>query len=277
MIASYYDLDMNEIETDGLLTTFINIPSTNFSNNWGGGSDGIPPIYLGSEVEQKNIDVTIEILAYDYLDYPLLRDYLYGIFKFGRPFYIVDNRQPGKRHKVILESDFIPTKHNPTNGTATMPLTTVDIHYAESIKTTADIDKNGLRYGDGWSYGMGLLYDDESHKYTHTGTSFKIYNAGSVPIHPFEQELKITIDDVVGSSEYLQLENTTNGSTFRVIEGVGSNQTIVLDGANITSNGTQYLRKTNKQFIELESGWNEFEITGASSARVSFDHPFYYL
>jgi len=268
---------MNEIETDELLTTFIDIPYTNFSNNWGGGSDGIPPIYLGSEVEQKNIDVTIEILAYDYLDYPLLRDYLYGIFKFGRPFYVVDNRQPGKRHKVILESDFIPTKHNPTNGTATIPLTTVDIHYAESIKTTADIDKNGLRYGDGWSYGMGLLYDDESHKYTHTGTSFKVYNAGDVPIHPFEQDLKITIDDVVGSSEYLQLENTTNGSTFRVTEGVKSNQTIVLDGANITSNGTQYLRKTNRQFIELAPGWNEFKIMGALSARVAFDHPFYYL
>src|SRR5690625_4947282 len=156
-------------------------------------------------------------------------------------------------------------------------LETVYLPFAESIKTTADIDKNGLRYGDGWSYGMGLLYDEESHKYTHTGTSFKIYNAGSVPIHPFEQELKITIDDVVGSSEYLQLENTTNGTTFRVTEGVGSNQTIALNGANITSNCTQYLRKTNMKIIKLAAGWNDLKITRASRAKVAFSQQFYYL
>src|SRR5699024_1545094 len=128
-----------------------------------------------------------------------------------------------------------------------------------------------------WGFGMGLIADNESLKYTHTGTLFKIFNAGNVPIHPFEQELKITISDVVGSSDYLELENTTNGTIFRVNEGVSSSQEIVIDGANITSNGLQYLRQTNKQFIELDVGWNDFRINGATDAKVSFDFRFYYL
>src|SRR5699024_8352726 len=117
---------------------------------------------------------------------------------------------------------------------------TTELPYAESILTTSAIDRHGLNYGDGWSYGMGLLYDDESHKYTHTGTSFRIYNAGNVSVQQCEQELKITISDVVGSTDHLELRNKTNGTTFRVTEKVTSSQKIVLDGPNITSNDLQY-------------------------------------
>src|SRR5699024_3487249 len=182
----------------------------------------------------------------------------------------------GKRYKVRVTGAY-NLEQMRIYGFGEIMLETVDLPFAESIKTTADIDKNGLRYGDGWSYGMGLLYDDESHKYTHTGTSFRIYNAGNVPVHPFEQDLKITISNVTGSTNHLEIKNITNGTTFRVTEAVSSGQTIVLDGPNITSNDLQYLRKTNRQFIELDAGWNEFEIDGATNAEVNFDFRFYYL
>src|SRR5699024_6166885 len=232
--------------------------------------------------------------AKDMMDYPLLRDELFAITSGRRPVYLRELRKPtdkrpcpdmpddkdeyvGSKRYLARLTDVVELDQQGLYGFGELVFETTELPFAESVLTTSTIDRHGLSYGDGWSYGMGLLYDDESHKYTHTGTSFKIYNAGNVPVHPFEQDLKITIDNVQGSNDYLQLENTTNGSTFRVTEGVGSNQTIVLDGANITSNGTQYLRKTNRQFIELDPGWNEFKITGASSARVAFDHPFYYL
>lgn len=128
-----------------------------------------------------------------------------------------------------------------------------------------------------WGFGMGLIADDDSLIYTHTDTSFKIFNAGNVTIHPFEQQLKVTISNVIGSTSYLQLRNATNGSMFRITEGVASDKIIVMDGANITNNGLSYLRNTNKQFIELSPGWNNFQLTGVTSAEVSFDFPFYYL
>ena len=127
-----------------------------------------------------------------------------------------------------------------------------------------------------WGFGMGLIADDDSLIYTHTGTEFKIFNPG-IEVHPFEQDLVIEISDVVGSTSYLQLENLTTGDVFRVTEAVNGNQLIKLDGPNITSNGLQYLRKTNRKYITLAPGWNNFRITGATSAKVSFDTRFYYL
>lgn len=107
-------------------------------------------------------------------------------------------------------------------------------------------------------------------------TSFLVYNAGNVAIHPFQQDLKITISQVVGSTNSFELKNNTNGTTFKVNEAVSDSQTIILDGANITSNGLQFLRKTNKQYIELSPSWNEFTILGADKATIEFGFPFYY-
>ncbi len=127
-----------------------------------------------------------------------------------------------------------------------------------------------------WGFGMGLIADDDSLIYTHTNTSFKIFNPG-IEVHPFEQDLLIEISDVKGSTDYLQLKNQTTGDIFKVTEAVNDNQLIKLDGPNITSNNLQYLRKTNRKYITLAPGWNEFRLTGADSAKVSFDFRFYYL
>lgn len=107
-------------------------------------------------------------------------------------------------------------------------------------------------------------------------TNFRIYNPG-IEIHPFEQELKIVIKHVRNSTDYFQLKNLTNGSTFRVTESVSDDQEIILDGISMTSNGESFLSKTNKQYIRLSPGWNEFEITGATKATIEFEFPFYYL
>lgn len=105
---------------------------------------------------------------------------------------------------------------------------------------------------------------------------FKIYNAGNVPIHPFEQELKIKHQQCSGSTEFLELKNKTNGSVFRVNEKVTSGQTVVLDGPNITINSLQALRQTNRKYLELEPYWNNFTLTGCNSAKVQFDFRFHY-
>src|SRR5690625_912686 len=130
---------MNPIDTSGIITTFINIPSTNVVNEWIGGEDGIPPIFSGTTVQQKKIDVTIELIACDYLDYQSLRYELYVLFGFNKPFFIVDKRQRGKRHKVVLDADFMPIIHNPINCTAVIPFITCQPYFSESIDTLADI------------------------------------------------------------------------------------------------------------------------------------------
>ena len=256
----------------------------------------------GSTYGTRTIRVPFVLRAYDLMDFPLLRDVLFGLVLDKESFYIREMRRPkklayafvdpseparmdpdtnnqligGKRYLVRLQNTF-DIDQIETDGEGELIFETTELPFAESIGTTQDIHTRGINADDAlWGFGMGLIADDASLVYTHTETSFRIFNAGNVPIHPYEQELKITIDNVQGSSSYLQLRNNTTGDAFRTTEAVNSNQTIVIDGPNVTSNGLQYYRKTNHQFITLEPGWNEFTITGASSVRVAFDFKFYY-
>lgn len=246
----------------------------------------------------RTIRVPFTLRAHDLLDYPLLRDELFNLVLDKESFYaremrrakklayaFVDPSEParmdettdnqligGKSYLVRLQNSF-DLQQAEADGEGELIFETTELPFAESIGTTQDIQQNGINANDElWGYGMGLIADDESLIYTHTGTGFRIYNAGNVRIHPYEQELKITISNV-NASEFT-LRNVTNGTTFKVEEEVTGNQTIVLDGPNVTSNGLQFYRKTNKRFIELEPGWNEFELS--SNATVAFDFPFYY-
>lgn len=239
------------------------------------GRNGI--ISKGQTHVNRPIEITVGLEAYDTRDYRLLRDEVFSFFD-DEEFYISELYQRGKRYKVTSLPSYIPNRLNQRVSEIQLALDMVDLPYAESIGTTQDIHNRGINAEDSlWGFGMGLIADDASLIYTHVGTSFDIYNAGNIPIHPFEQDLKITISNVLGSSNTLELRNNTTGNVFKVNEAVSSSQTIILDGPKITRNGLQLLQRTNKEFIELAPGWNSFSIVGASSAKVEFDFRFYYL
>ena len=265
-----YDLKELGIRTRDIL---VHSPPPRHHTSAVDGRDGV--IDIGTEYDPRPITGQFTFFAYDLDDFVLFRDEVFHIFRTKQPFYLIDKRYPVKRYKVKVESDFVPEQLY-TLGKFDVDMICNDV-YAESIETTQFIEKNGIDANDKvWGYGMGLIDDPDSRKYTHTGASFSIYNAGNVPIHPFEQELKITINNVQGSNSELVLRNVTNGTEFKVTEAVSNSQTIVLDGPNITSNDLFFLRSTNRQFIELDEGWNDFEIKGATNATVSFDFRYYY-
>jgi hypothetical protein len=133
---------------------------------------------------------------------------------------------------------------------------------------------------DLWGFGMGLQSVNETYKYiqqTQQGIPFQIYNAGKLPIHPFDQYLCIEISNVEYSTSYFELKNKTNGSSFRVTEKVNPDHYIKIDGPDITVNNLAALRKTNKQYVQLSPGVNVFTINGAKNATIKFDFRFYYL
>lgn len=233
----------------------------------------------GAEMGQRSINVPFYVDAHDMLDYPLLRDKLFELTVTSEPIYIEELRRAqenegdnelvgGKRYKVRVTGGY-ELDQNRTYGFGEMSFETVGLPYAESVKSTQDIQTNGLRYGDGWSYGMGLLYDEESHKYTHSSREFRIYNAGNVDIHPFEQDLRI---EITGASKGYELRNVTTGSVFKLTDTV--NGKVVLDGAKITDNNSQALRKTNRKYISLRKGWNSFTQTHTNEVKLNFH--FYY-
>src|SRR5699024_11420905 len=73
----------------------------------------------------------------------------------------------GKRYKVRI-ANTIELEQTLLFGEGELVFETTELPFAESIGTTADIDKHGLLYShELWSYGMGLSYNEETHKYTH--------------------------------------------------------------------------------------------------------------
>ena len=257
------------------------------------GSPTINPVYsqiegrhgrvdMGATFGSRSISVPFYYKAEDIHDVALLRDELMGLAVSAEPFYIREMRRiiygkgdnqyvSGKRYKVRLANPF-EIDQQLEYGFGELRFETTDLPFAESIGTTADIDRDGITYdSELWSYGMGLLYSDEAQKYTHNTRSFRIYNAGNIPRHhPFEQELKITIRN---ASQGYQLSNKTTGDIFKFNDQ--PNGSIVIDGPVITDAGLIAFRKTNGQFITLAPGWNDFEQN--QDATVSFDFRFYYL
>jgi len=256
----------------------------------------------GATFGERTIKTPFHFEAYDLLDFPLFRDFIFGLILSKESFYIREKRRisnqsygfevpgqegivpstyenkyvGGKRYLVRLQNTF-DIDQIERFGRGSFTFETTELPFAESTGTTQDIQRDGIDAdSELWGFGMGLIADDEALKYTHAGTAFRIYNAGNVPIHPFEQELKIIIKNAFNSTEFLRLKNLTNGTAFKLNEGLPQGKELVLDGPIITIDGLNALRRTNRQFLELEPGWNEFELTGVSSARVEFDFRFYY-
>src|SRR5699024_9875340 len=184
----------------------------------------------GATYKARTITVPFYIKAHDLHDYALLRDELFSLVVSRESFYIrelrrakyhayefVDtNESPrydkktenkyvgGKRYKVRI-ANTIELEQTLVFGEGELLFETTELPFAESIGTTADIDKYGLRHSDElWSYGMGLSYDEETHKYSHSSRNFKVFNAGNVEVHPFEMDLIITIK---GASKGYKLRN----------------------------------------------------------------------
>ena len=269
----------------GITVQDFNVSSIPLITSYGNIEGRHGQIDNGATYGNRTITVPNFFRAYDLLDYPLMRDKLFELSHSLEPFYISEIRRAtyngndnqlvnGKRYLVRLQNSF-SLEQTIDYGFSDLTFETTNLPFAESIGTTQDIQRNGISSENSlWAYGMGLPAEDL--QYTHKRKEFSIYNAG-IALHPFEQELKIIISDVAGSSNYFELRNATNGATFKTNVPVASGQTIVLDGPRITMNSAAYLRNTNKQYIELSPGWNYFIISGADSAKVSFDFRFYYL
>lgn len=273
-----YDKDMNVKELpEGAypLDIFISSIQEQSINEAIEGMSG--SVYYGSNFLERDISIDLGLFAKDTRDYRLLRDQIYGFFKSMDYFYISEEYQRGKRYKVKATDSFIPDRHNYKVASLSIVLEVIGLPYAESIGTTQDIEENGVDANDElWGFGMGLT-SGENLKYTHNGNNFSVFNAGNVGVHPFEQELKIIINNVTRPLNYLELKNETNGSSFRITVKVHEGDEIVYDGANIRINGLEALRRTNRKYIQLNPGWNNFKLDGAESAEISMFFRFYYL
>lgn len=120
---------------------------------------------------------------------------------------------------------------------------------------------------------------DELVGYTFTLTSddeVNVVNLGNVDVHPFQQYLRIVVENVQGTQGAFRLVNLTNNTEFSFLGGLRSSDVIIVDGPRVRFNNNEAFRRTRRTYIQMSSGDNRFAIEGADSADVTFDFRFYY-
>lgn len=229
------------------------------------GMDG--HIDIETTYEGRTLSVTVFIKANDIFDYNLLRNQAFRLFNGKSYFYVIDEKEPQKRWKVKTASKYTIEKLTRHVGEFTIDLISPS-PYVESVGTTLD----ELTFEtEKWQVGQGLIL--ENPEYVHQTSTFKVFNAGDVEVDPRCFPLKI---ELKGESNNLQIKNLTTGDTWAYSGVTGVNDTLTLDGIRSFKNGVSVFGQTNKKVISIATGWNDFEITGATDFLISFDFRFYY-
>ena len=248
----------------------------------------------GVSIGRRSISVPITFKSHDLLDFPLLRDTLFDLFHPSGYIYVQEMRRPknlaydfvdfgqkpkyedgtenvlvgGKRYKVRITSPF-DFEQFKTYGSTVLEFKTVGLPYSESVYTTKELNDTGY---DALveKYGLVDSINSDNTKYKFTERNFSIWNSGNVTVEPETMYLKIT---ATGTNGVLEIRNKTTGDVFKVNAAFGGD--LVIDGMNTQLKGTNVFRDTNKRYISLASGKNEFEVIGQFTD-ITIDFRFYY-
>ncbi|MED4787485.1 phage tail family protein [Bacillus atrophaeus] len=223
----------------------------------------------GTTFDVRKLTAVFLMKGVDHLDYHLLLDEIYDLFATQSEMDVIDSRQPGKVWTVKVSSTYEPEDITQRSGKLTVEFTAA-FPFASSLGSTLD----PLTFSaDKWQVAQDLLPSDEL-VYKHKTNIFRIYNAGNVTIDPSEDvPLNITYK---GASSNLAIKNKTTGQTVSYTGSSIVSDTIKLEGLRHLKNGVSIYANTNRGFISLSPGWNDFELTGTSgSFEISFD--FYFL
>lgn len=231
------------------------------------GRHGLIP--LNTTFDGRKLNASFLLQGVDYLDYQLKMDRVHQLFCTEEEMYIIDSRQPGKQWKVKVESEFTIDNINFQTGRFQVSFISA-LPYAVSLGTTQD----PITFDSGvWQIGQGLITDELF--YTHTTTSFQIYNAGDVVVDPRIYPLLITYK---GASTNLQIKNTTTGDIWKYTGTSLPSAVIRLDGLRSTKNNLSIFGDTNLNSITIAPEWNQFELLGTTGEfEISFDFRFYYI
>ena len=104
--------------------------------------------------------------------------------------------------------------------------------------------------------------------------TLNVYNAGNVTVEPENMMLNIELNGATSSGN-LSLKNITTGEEFKLNKTI-LNRNVKLEGVNVTENGINVFRDTNRRFISFVPGDNHFEVTGATFDELSFEFKYLY-
>lgn len=223
---------------------------------------GVDGLLVGSnKFAPFKLNLNFVFSGVDIHDYHLFKSKLRNIIYQREPYYVVHSDMPGKKYAVLPDSTSIENKFG-RNGTITIAFS-VYKGYSESLY---DTDNFSLSNGK-WQFENGLTID-ETIKYNHTTTNFKIFNGSSDVINPIMRH-KLNIYLNIDAPNGFKLTNTTTGDVFEYTKPIKSNKTLVLNGVHPVINNKRVGINTNFNFLTLAPGYNEIEITGTGISKTN--------
>lgn len=269
-----YDLNMKEIPfPDGVmpLEIFVGSVGKNRTTDTVDGRAGV--VDYGFNYTDRPVSLFLRIKGADAADFRLLRNEVFATFDVGSAFYVVEADVPSRALKVVVDESYIPERLTEEYADFDIICRTLDSVFWESIYTTLELHDSGYS-ATAEKYGLVDNINDEKVKYRFTGSNFTVYNAGNVMVEPESMELVIQINNA-STTGTLSLKNITTGEDFRLTKSL-SERHISLRGMNILDGTVNAFRDSNRRFISLVPGDNQFEITGATFSEVWFSFKYYY-
>ena len=260
-------------------------------------SDGRPGrINYHSEDEYRTITLTLQATAEDMHDITHLRDAVNELFddelmlremriksveveyesmgqrtgemQLGAPEYV-----NGKQIKVAMVNS-PEIDDTALVSTFTVEFETTESPYFETIYTTLELHDSGYS-ATAEKYGLVDNIDDEKVKYRFTENNFTVYNAGNVAIEPESMKLNI-IANAVQSTNNFTIRNKTTGEEI-VLKRASTGSHFRMQGMVIGLGGiTNIFRDTNRRFISLMPGDNQFEILNGTFEEIRFEFKYLY-
>lgn len=225
----------------------------------------------------KDRDVSINILftSMNTVDWRLKRDRVYEFFRNLGVFYVAETYQPFKLLKVIVDESYMPEREIIRWGVLEIPLKVLDTPFKQSLHTTQDIDKEGVRFNDKWGYGMGLSSVDDQWKYTFSNENPRFYNAGTEDIKLIQQKESMVTLIARESTNAIHIVDDNNRALV-LDANVQSGMALRMSGSKITLAHTNVLHHTNANFLKVNKGWNNWEIRGLNNFEMRFDFRYLY-
>lgn len=241
-------------------------PQLNVNYQEFSGSNGSREV--DSSFKPFNIEVKLFVEFKNMYDYQLKETELYAFLFDDNNYYIVTDREPGKRYLVRPNS---------------VDLEDLGIRYAtysvafnvfrgcsESLSTTL----SEFSLGDEWQFSQNL--ESADYEYEFGVSRFQVFNAGDFKIDPREHDLKITLKgESLGNAAIF---NRTTGERFIYYPSFSNNlgQTLSLNRVYPKLNGVNCGIDTNLELITLAPGINEIEIQNVANVKSSWDFRYLY-
>ena len=237
--------------------------------------DGRPGVVdYGFNYTDRPVSLFLRIKAADKIDFRLLRNEVFATFDVGSAFYVAESDVPSRVLKVVVDESYIPDRLTEEYADFDINCRTLDSVFWESKYTTLELHDSGYAHS-AEKYGLVDNIDDEKVQYRFTSNNFTVYNAGNVTVEPESMMLNIIVNAVQSDNNFT-IRNKTTGEEI-VLKRASAGSHFRIQGMVISLGSiTNVFRDTNRRFISLAPGDNQFEILNGTFEEIRFEFKFLY-